>query len=78
MSIYIDKVHIYCDSDHCDNETMIDEELLGSIDFSHHYHQKSEYTSITSAVSDFALMRKWFVSPETNQVFCPSCDNGGV
>jgi len=70
MSIYIDKVHIYCDNDDCDNETMIKAEELGSIDFC----DKSEYSSITSAVSDFALNQNWYIDPITDKVSCPSCD----
>ena len=70
MSIYVDKVHIYCDHEGCDNETILDDEEIGSIDFC----RKSEYDSITAAVSDFALMCHWYVDPITNKVSCPSCD----
>ena len=27
MSIYVDKVHIYCDHENCDNEVMIDDKM---------------------------------------------------
>ena len=70
MSIYVDKAHLYCDSDNCDNETMIEAEELGSIDFS----DKSEYSSVTAALSDFALMRHWYIDPLTSKVSCPACD----
>ena len=70
MSIYVDKVHIYCDQDNCDNETILDNEEIGSIDFC----RKSEYDSITAAVSDFAFICGWYFEPFTNEVFCPSCD----
>jgi len=70
MSIYVDKVHIYCDSDNCDNETMIEAEELGSIDFC----DRSEYKDIHDGISDFALMCGWYIEPTTRKVKCPSCD----
>ncbi len=70
MSIYVDKVHIYCDSENCDNETMIEAEELGSIDFS----DRSEYSDILCGVSDFALNVRWYIDPFTHRVSCPNCD----
>ena len=70
MSIYIDKVHIYCDHEDCDENTMIEDEEMGSYDFSH----KSEYESIGNAICDYAFNRGWFID-NNNKVFCPTHDN---
>ena len=67
MSMYIDKVHLYCDQ--CENDTMIESEELGSIDV-------GKTDSLSSAVSDSAFYAGWYIDPINNRVSCPSCDDG--
>ena len=67
MSIYVDKVHIYCDHDSCDNETMIEAEELGSIDFS------TCDESVALAISDFAFENNWYIDINS-KVWCPIHD----
>ena len=69
MSIYVDKVHIYCDHEDCDENTMIEDEEMGSYDFS----SKSEYESIGNAVCDYAFIQGWFID-NNNRVSCPTHD----
>ena len=71
MSIYVDKVHIYCDHENCDNNVMIDNEEMGSYDFSH----KSEYESIENAIHDFAFTHGWVID-NNNRVSCSDHDDG--
>jgi len=74
MSIYVDKVHIYCDHENCDENTMIDDEEMGSYDFSF----KSEYESIGNAICDYAFNKGWFIDGHPfdrfSTVSCPSHD----
>lgn len=73
MSMYIDKVHIYCDQ--CENDTMIESEELGSIDIGKKINHE-QYNSLSGVVSDFAFNKGWYIDPINNLVSCPSCDNG--
>ena len=74
MSIYVDKVHIYCDHENCDNEVMIDDEEMGSVDLARLYPTNG---SITDAINDYAFNRGWLIDTNGfNKVSCPSCDDG--
>ena len=73
MSMYIDKVHLYCDQ--CENDTMIESEELGSIDIGKKINHE-QYNSLSGVVSDFAFNKGWYIDPINNLVSCPSCDDG--
>ena len=74
MSIYVDKVHIYCDHENCDNEVMIDDEEMGSNDLARFHHPNG---SIADVISDYAFNRGWLIDTNGfNKVSCPSCDDG--
>ena len=78
MSIYVDKVHIYCDHEDCDNNVMIEAEELGSYDFSHPPRglRNPPYGSVESigdVISDFAFTLGWGID-NNSKVFCPTHD----
>ena len=74
MSIYIDKVHIYCDHENCDNEVMIDDEELGSNDWTTFHHPNGTNDDV---ISDYAFNRGWVIdSNGWNKVSCPDHDDG--
>ena len=70
MSIYVDKVHLYCDQ--CEIDIVIESEELGSKDLG----VVGETSSIASAVSDPAFYLGWYIHPINHMVSCPSCDGG--
>ena len=73
MSIYVDKVHIYCDHENCDNEVMIDDEEMGSNDLARLYPANG---SIVDAIVDYAFNRGWLIDTNGfNKVSCPTHDN---
>ena len=77
MSIYVDKVHIYCDHENCDNNVMIDDEEMGSKSLQRFRYKDSGDGSIAGAISDYAFNRGWIIDTNGwNKVSCPSCDNG--
>ena len=69
MSIYVDKVHIYCDHENCDNEILIADELLGSCEL-------NESDDFMGAVSDTAFDHGWIRNWHNSKFSCPSCDDG--
>ena len=76
MSIYVDKVHIYCDHEECDNETMIDNEEMGSYDFGGVFsgqHIQHPNPLFFNVISDYAFGRGWIID-DNNKVFCPTHD----
>ena len=75
MSLYTDKIHIYCDHENCDNDVIIDDEEMGSNDLSG--LGRIGNTSIADVISDYAFNRGWVIdSNNWNKVSCPSCDDG--
>ena len=68
MSIYVDKVHIYCDHENCDNEILIADELLGSCEL-------NEPDDFMGAVSDSAFNHGWVKNLHNSKFSCPSCDD---
>ena len=72
MSIYVDKVHIYCDHENCDNNVMIDDEEMGSNDLAMIRETFKVQPSIADAISDFAFDRGWLIDTNGwNKVSCP-------
>ena len=68
MSLYVDKVHIYCDHRNCDNEIMLESEELGSVDL------QNTTDTIVDAVSDIAFAQGWTFDPlGWNKASCPKC-----
>ena len=70
MSVYVDKVHIYCDHENCDNEIMLKSEELGSVDLQ---SSSVRTPSIVEAISDIAFAEGWFFDPlGWNKASCPN------
>ena len=76
MSIYIDQVHIYCDHEGCDSNTMINPEELGSMDFGRVGKCRVGYQTLQDIVGDFAFAMGWMMHPD-HKLSCPNCDDGG-
>ena len=75
MSIYVDKVHIYCDHENCDNNVMIDDEEMGSNDLANSCRTMDVHHngSIADAISDYAFNRGWVIDTNGwNKVSCPA------